>query len=191
MATEFYYRASGAWRKAKEVYYKQAGAWLKGKEIWYRAGGVWRKVFAGGFTSFVSPLSAQGQTYTNSADGAASVQFKIKPDGTWEVTFDNSTVVATGNWGQPTTPGAGDSNYAQYELTSTTGSSSNTSWTSTTGWLPVSGTPTASVSALAISASRIRTATYTIRIASDSAGSNIVSLTTNVTLQASATYNPL
>lgn len=188
MAAETHVQDASAARRAKEAHVHDGAAVRAAKEIWVHDGVAARKVFAGGFASYVSPLACQGQTYADSGYGSAGCVLSILPNGTWSIDGFNFGALAAGNWGNPTTPGLGADHYVRFTLEETSGSTSNTSWTSTTGWLQIGTGQTARVTAEAPTANRSRSARYTVQIATDAAGANVVSTTTGVTLSAAAKF---
>jgi hypothetical protein len=144
----------------------------------------------------INPLGFNGNTYSTTDDTTADTSLTLYTNGTWSVDSSLNGVVGSGNWwsAAPVT-GIGNSYWVRFTLTSTSGSgdsgSNTTFWTlkpatsGSTAWLQLSSNQTIIVSANAVTLSRNRTANYTVEIASDSGGTNIVS-TSTITLSASA-----
>ena len=132
-----------------------------------------------------------GQSYiATNVDGFAELYLKYFDDGTWAIWDDQTPILlASGNWFSSTTSGVGAFFWVRFTRTAATqpvGSFVNGS----TGWFSCAGTgintPIIVVSESNTS-SLYRTAsgTYTVQLATDSAGSNIVN-TSSITLQARA-----
>jgi len=131
--------------------------------------------------------SWNGTSYTDTgsypdAPSAAS-RFFVYSDGTWSATQDTAGTSTNGNWVSPTTTGIGSYYWVKFTITSTSGSSTQTSWTANTGWLAMSSTQTVAVTAISTGSPRNRTTTYNVQIAKDSLGTSVVSSGT-VTLTA-------
>lgn len=141
--------------------------------------------------SIVNPLPGNGSTYSSSDDISSQVYLYVNTDGIMQVNTTSAGTTTIGNWFTPTTTGIGNSYWVRFVLNSTSGSSTNTSWTTTTGWLQLSSQRSCFVSAFTSGPSnRSRTANYTVQIATDSGGTNIVTSGT-YTLQCTAIYNPV
>jgi hypothetical protein len=183
MATEFWYRDGGTWRKAKEIHYKDSSVWRKLKELWYRDGGVWCKVYSG----FTPGLTGGGALYIHGEDGHATCSLTVKTNGILTITGDGSTDF---QWGSPTTVGVGSGYWVRFTVTasSNSGSGGTATFTASTGWLQLSSDRTAFVDATKVSGSgtRVSNATYTVEIATDSGGANIVAIATGYSLRATA-----
>lgn len=103
MATEFWYKEAGTWRKVKEAWYKESTTWRKAKEIWFKESGTWRKIFTlGGLTPSMN-LNIE-RTVLNPAVAQATIA--LQPDGT--ITYTSDTVPSS-NWFTPTTSAIGNS----------------------------------------------------------------------------------
>lgn len=152
MATEFWYRASGVWRKAKDLHYKQGGVWRKAKEAWYRSGGVWRKVFSG--------FTVVGGNFSDfrSDNFQASVTFVT--DGS----VNSSGAIGVGNWGTPTTAGIGANYWIRMSIVSTNGTVGGGPYDQ---WLQLSSNRSATLGAAPAGSARTATISYLI---SDSVG---------------------
>ena len=185
MATT-YVKDAGTWKPVKGLYVKDAGTWKTVKQGWVKDAGVWKQFFAG--VTISNPLGFNGNTYSDTdpfITNSANCSVSLYSDGTWTVDSGSLGNLASGNWATPTTTGIGSSYWVRYTLNSTSGSSTGTTWTTTTGWLALSSTRTALVTASSPTVNRTRTAAYTVDIASDSAGTTIVS-TSTITLTASS-----
>jgi hypothetical protein len=101
MATEFWYKEAGTWRKVKEAWYKESATWRKAKEIWFKESGTWRKIFTlGGLTPSMN-LHVEC-TVLNPATATATLT--LQPDGT--ITYVSDTAPSS-NWFTPTTSAIG------------------------------------------------------------------------------------
>lgn len=133
----------------------------------------------------INPLGFDGGTYTDtSLPEDNSTSLTLDDDGLWGIAGGSSGTLASGEWITPAIANIGTNYWVRYELDSqsTTGSATSFSYTSTTGWLQLNAPRTATVSvqgANLVDASQ--TASYTVKIATDSSGTNIVS-TSTVTL---------
>lgn len=54
MASEWYYKASSAWKQVNEAFYKQSGSWKEIQEAWIKVGGSWKQFY----TAFVATAFA-------------------------------------------------------------------------------------------------------------------------------------
>lgn len=125
----------------------------------------------------INPLGFNGGTYVDDGTGLfnASISLSMKSDGTWEISPSWGSPVS-GNW---LTPQVGMSSfYVRFTLNSTSGSSSGTTWSASTGWLQLNSNRVISVTCASVSLSRFRDTNYTVEIATDAAGTNIVSTST-------------
>jgi hypothetical protein len=104
-------------------------------------------------------------------------------NGTWLAIYSFGT--PSGNWATPTTIGIGSSYWIRFTRTSFSGSLGGNTATPSTGWLQLSGAGI-SVYNAGGGADAIASAEYTIEIATDSGGSNIVASATFITLRALA-----
>jgi hypothetical protein len=102
-------------------------------------------------------------------------------DGTWSATLEASAS-KSGNWGTPTTAGAGSGFWIRFTRTFFSGGAGNSA-TGSTGWLQLNTTRDILVERT--SGFGVTTADYTIEIATDSGGSNIVATASLITLTAS------
>lgn len=137
--------------------------------------------------NFVNPLGFNGGLYGDySSDGEAYASLSINTNGTWNIYASWLGDEYTGNWATPTTAGAGTGKYVRFTLNSTSGSISGGSWSSSTGWQELTTNRDIAVSMSNYSGTiKTRNANYTVQIATDSGGTNIVS-TSTITLQARA-----
>lgn len=137
-----------------------------------------------GFT-IQNPMATglQGSTSNDSAVGSATVYLYLYPDGTWE-TFGPSGTLRSGNWGTPTTTGIG-SGYSVF-FTRTLGSSGSSA--SSTSYQSLSSNRGVYVIADAFFNNDLKLARYDVQIKDVNTGV-VVSTTTNITLEASATYD--
>lgn len=104
------------------------------------------------------------------------------PDGTWEASLEASGS-ASGNWATPTTTNVGTNYYIRFTRTFFSGSSpGNNTATGTTGWLQLNSYRSIEVFNGGVQSSV--TADYTIEIATDSGGSNIIATASLITLTA-------
>jgi hypothetical protein len=106
----------------------------------------------------------------------------FKSNGTWE-TQENGSLITSGNWGSPTTSGAGSNYWVRFTRTSFTPIGGPEYSTATTGWLNLGSDQVIQVYTYFdnIDAS---SGTYTIQIATDSGGANIVATATGIQLTA-------
>lgn len=141
--------------------------------------------------TYVNPLGFNGNTYTDidTVDGSTSIELDIVSDGTWVIVGASLGVLASGNWVTPTTAGIGTGKYVKFTLNSVSGTGGT--WTNTTAWLQLSTTQFVQVTETSGTggASRTRGANYTVQIATDSGGTNIVTSGT-VTIRATASGIP-
>lgn len=148
--------------------------------------------------SIVTPLPGQG-SYTSSDEANSFMYIIFNTNGQIAVQDTGSVYgyAIIGNWFTPTTTNIGNSYWVRVILNSTSGSSDSggniTDWplkpaTSGTGsWLQISTNRTFGVNCTSTSLTRNRTANFTIQIASDSGGTNIV---TSGTFEMSALSSP-
>jgi len=104
-------------------------------------------------------------------------------DGTWSATLEASAS-KSGNWATPTTTGVGSGYWIRFTRTFFSGGAGNSA-TASTGWLQLNTTQ--SIDVTRTSGFGVTTADYTIEIATDSGGSNIVATASLITLTASMT----
>ena len=113
----------------------------------------------------------------------SSAQINFLSDGTWNATLEASAG-KSGNWATPTTAGAGSSYYIRFTRTFFSGGGGNSA-TASTGWLQLNATRDIFVTRT--SGFGVTTADFTIEIATDSGGSNIIATASLITLTASMT----
>lgn len=111
---------------------------------------------------------------------AYSVDLYFNTNGTWDF-YGYAAGNTSGNWATPTTAGIGSSYWIRFTQTSFSGGPGNSA-TGSTGWLQLS---TARISTVTTGGISSASAAYTIQIATDSGGSNIIATATNTTLFAS------
>jgi len=143
--------------------------------------GIHAMLLQAGETVF-NPVSFDGNTYTDTGlpeDNSTSIT--LDEDGLWAVAGGSSGTLASGEWITPASNNIGASYWIQYQLDSqsTTGSATSFSYTSTTSWLQLNAPRTATVSVIGANlVDASQTASYTVKIATDSGGSNIISTST-------------
>lgn len=115
-------------------------------------------------------------------DSAIDITLILLVNGTWSVQ-DDTGEINSGNWGSPTTAGAGGNYWVRFTRTSYTPIGDPEFSTATTGWenLGVNRFVSAFTSFDSLNST---SATYTIQIATDSAGSNIIATRTGVQIVA-------
>lgn len=122
-----------------------------------------------------------------SASTSCIVQLNINADGTWE-TLVNGITSQSGNWAQPTIPpNVGDLFWVKFTRTAvSTSGDGDLSSTDTTSWTQLTTNQGVVVTAADLGAGTTgnSSATYTIELAGDEFGSNIVSTTTDIALTA-------
>ena len=101
-------------------------------------------------------------------------------DGVWE-TQENTFPLASGNWGSPTNSGAGSNYWIKFTRTGFTPVGGGEYSTPTTGWLNLGSDRIIQVYTYFDNIDS-SSAVYTIQIATDSAGSNIIATRTGVSL---------
>lgn len=132
--------------------------------------------------SINNPMGFNNNTYNDIGSPSGGLSVTAYSDGTVLIVGSNFGTLWSGNWGTPTTTNIGSSYWIRFEVVSTSGSGAGTTWTATTGWLQLNASREAVVTAIgSTNFSRTRTTVYDVKIASDSAGTNVVS-TTRVTL---------
>jgi hypothetical protein len=121
---------------------------------------------------------------TPPAGGEPSMaQLFFTSNGTWNATLEASAS-KSGNWGTPTTTGAGSGFWIRFTRTFFSGGAGNSA-TGSTGWLQLNVSQDILVERT--SGFGVTTAEYTIEIATDSGGSNIVASAAFITFTASMT----
>lgn len=131
--------------------------------------------FYGATNAFYSNPLTGGAFYYTRINLAQTTAIMVNTNGTLEIT-NNGTVTATHQWYNPTTTGIGNTHWVRFTRTSETlAGVGSKSTTASTGWLAL--TAQQSVQAFAnATAGTIASARgiYTVEIATDSGGSNIV-----------------
>jgi hypothetical protein len=143
--------------------------------------------YSGGSGSIVNPLTLGSYTGTKYASAISTSSFSVLQNGNWNVsvTDDIGQEDDNGTWYSPATGTPGDSYWVRFTRNSGTSGS-----TPTTGWLQINTTKTITVQAQAIGSSDYQNGSYTVQIASDSAGTTIVSSGT-ITLNAASITGPI
>jgi hypothetical protein len=113
-------------------------------------------------------------------DEPVSATLEFFSDGTWSANLEANLGVSD-NWATPTTAGVGASYWIRFTRTSFSGGFGNSA-TPTTGWGQLNTTRSVEVFCGAITTSA--SAQYTIEIATDSAGSNIIATASFINLSA-------
>ena len=133
-----------------------------------------------GFTTVsLATLPSQSFAYYT-GDFLIDVTLILYANGTWVVNDDTGEMFS-GNWGSPTTAGAGSAYWVRFTRTSYTPIGSPENSTATTGWENLGVARSINVYTYfdSINAS---SGTYTIQIATDSGGANIIATRTGVQL---------
>ena len=77
MASEWYLKASGAWKQVNEAFYKSSGSWKEIQEGWIKVGGAWKQFYtafvATAFTTETSNTSVVVPTGANAIHVRAAV----------------------------------------------------------------------------------------------------------------------
>ena len=135
----------------------------------------------GGGGAIVNPLTLNGNFYTDQgiagSDPTSSATLTMYTNGTWGIDGFVLGPLDNNNWYSPLSAGIGTSYWVKFTLNSTSGSSTNTTWTTTTGWLQLNANRSCYVLCTSPSM-RYRTANYTVQISSNSLGTVIVSTST-------------
>ena len=112
----------------------------------------------------------------------------VNGDGTYDV-YISGTILASGDWATPTTAGLGSTHWLRVTLTSVAGGSNIGEpngaifyTPSDSGWSSLSMNLLAIAVGVDVGAAGGVYAVYTVQIATDSAGSNIISTSTNLAL---------
>jgi hypothetical protein len=136
---------------------------------------------AGFATVSLATLPSQSFAFYT-GDSNIDITLILYADGTWSVQ-DDSVEINSGNWGNPTTAGAGSNYWVRFTRTSYTPIGDPEFSTATTGWenLGVYRLVNAFTSFDSINST---SATYTIQIATDSGGANIIATRTGVQINA-------
>lgn len=130
-----------------------------------------------------TPSLSQLQSVTITSAGGQGTQciLYMNSDGTWYVDGYEG-IIATGNWGTPTTAGIGSSYWVRFTRTYQDTPSASSSSTASTGWLQLSSNRTVTVTNG--SNGGVFGAIYTIEISTNSGGTVIVASCTGTWLQA-------
>lgn len=139
----------------------------------------WGKSAAGVTNSPGSSFSIADNIFYDGGT-APSANLSFRTDGTWLALGIYSGASQSGNWYSPTTTSIGNSYWIRFTRTAVSGSGTTTT---NTGWLQLSSNRTIQATRTTPSPGSV-SATYTIDIATDSAGSNIVKTFTSVNLSA-------
>ena len=135
----------------------------------------------GGGGAIVNPLTLNGNFYTDQgiagSDPTSSATLTMYTNGTWGIDGFVLGPLDNNEWYSPLSAGIGSSYWVKFTLNSTSGSSTNTTWTTTTGWLQLNANRSCYVLCTSPSM-RYRTANYTVQISSNSLGTVIVSTST-------------
>ena len=113
----------------------------------------------------------------------STAELNFLSNGTWSATLEASAS-KSGNWATPTTTSIGAGYWIRFTRTFFSGGAGNSA-TASTGWLQLNTTQGIFVSRT--SGFGVTTADFTIEIATDSGGSNIVATASLITLTASMT----
>lgn len=178
MAAETHVQDAGAARKVKAVHVHDGTAVRAAKEIWVQDAVAARKVFQA-FT-VVNPLPGGTAESVTVEPTSAIAGWRFSPDGTVDRRIRVSYFYAH-NWGNPTTPGAGDSLYIRAVLNSGTGLGGDSFNT----WLPFNIAREWRCSRN--SPPGAATMDIDVQIATDAAGTNIIAQTTTMKYTAAAT----
>lgn len=134
----------------------------------------------------ISLAQIAGNTYATTSNvgfGNPQTVLQLLSNGTGTITGTGGFVTVNFNWATPTTVGVGSSYWVKFTAAINANTGGVNSFTATTAWLALSATQSAQVTADSTVISNIDV-TYTVQIASDAAGTNIVH-TATVRLQAS------
>lgn len=157
-------RVGGTWRTVSQMHIRVGGTWQLVKSGWIRVGGVWQR-----FLSAVTNPFAAYDVWADSAPGfAATATFTLNTDGTVTASFvdgDGGSTIGSASWFTPTTAGIGSSYWVRYTVTSGTATTNGAS-----SFTQLNAARSITKSASAGTAS----CTFTIEIATDSGGTNIV-----------------
>lgn len=125
------------------------------------------------------PFEAQA----NAPGESVAVGLQFNSDGTWQATFEAFGTL-DGNWATPTTAGIGSNYYIRFTRTFFSGGFGGDTATPSTGWLQLNSGE--GIQVFNGSGSAVTSAEYTIEIATDSGGSNIIATASFITLNALA-----
>ena len=130
-----------------------------------------------GFTT-VSLATIPSQSfafYTTST--SITIYLFINPNGTWSVQ-DDSGEINSGNWGSPTTSGGGAAYYGRFTLTQATPLGTSNPF-APAGWNSLS-VPLYCYTYVSFFDLQTQSATWTLEVATDSGGSNIIATRTGI-----------
>jgi len=136
---------------------------------------------AGFATVSLATLPSQSFAFFT-GDTLIDITLLLYADGTWGVN-DDSGEQNYGNWGSPTTAGAGSSYWVRFTRTSYTPIGGPEYSTATTGWLNLGVSRSINVYTYFDNINS-SSGDYTIEIATDSGGSNVIATRTGVQLNA-------
>ena len=134
-----------------------------------------------GFTT-VSLSTVPSQSfafYTTST--SINIYLIFNANGTW-VVEDDVGEINSGNWGSPTTPSGGDAYYIRFTLTQATPLGTSNPF-APAGWNPLSFSQYCSTN-VSFFDLQTQSATWTIDIATDSSGSNIIATRSGIQIAA-------
>jgi hypothetical protein len=138
----------------------------------------------------LNPITGLSSVYLQadvSVPDGCYIYVNLYTNATYDIeTFDGSTNIVTGNWGTPTTTNIGSLYWVKFTRVITTAVIGDANALATTGWMQLSSTRTLYVEAGLSGNGGTADATYRIEIASDSAGTTIVSTTNDLRLRAQA-----
>lgn len=118
MAKKLYIGVGGAWRNMKAGGIGVGGVYRTVKGGWIGVGGAWRQFFQNFVV--VNPLPGGSSTHLVVEPQAATAGWRFSPDGTVHRRAGGNYFYSH-NWGNPTTPGAGNSLYIRAILNSGSG----------------------------------------------------------------------
>jgi len=130
----------------------------------------------------ISLSQLQDRSLAEFSGGYGYITLTFNTDGTWSCVGLISGAIASGNWASPTTASIGNSYWIRWTRTANTSTSSGSS-TPSSGWLAMSAANTITVTNDGTIAGYYDS-TYTLEIAFDSGGSNIVASCTGTYLYA-------
>lgn len=117
--------------------------------------------------------------YTTST--SINIYLYFNPNGTWSV-LDDIGEINFGSWGTPTTPGGGSAYWIRFTLTAATPFGTENPF-ALPGWNRLDGPQYCSTNVSAFD-TNAQSATWTIQIATDSGGSNIIATATGIRIVA-------
>jgi len=129
----------------------------------------------------ISLSELQDRSLQEFAGGYGYITLTFNTNGTWSCVGSVSGTIASGNWASPTTSGVGSLYWIRWTRTaSTLGGGSSTP---SSGWLGLDAARTITVTNDGTSGGYVDS-TYTLEIATDSGGSNVVASCTGTYLYA-------